>query len=227
MVWDTKRRFRGLRNLDECKKLTRQLTTVRGGSRIFKGDGTNPKVEVGWDANLVFGQIIPKTASRWKKNELGAHVQNLSIDLGPPLATHASNFNTAAQTHSCTVAHRYLQLVNPDHWPPPPLGTISFTFMPFSGKIWPNNRLASPVWKILDPPLQTVVTTLLKEQIVNREITIDTSCDSHPNQQHSNLHFLLFKELELQSGNVHFSLWFFICQRRAHRHFDKFTGCRQ
>ena len=41
----------------------------------------------------------------------------------------------------------------------PPLGPISFTFIQFSGKIWPNNRLALPfglaprVSEILDPPL--------------------------------------------------------------------------
>ena len=111
----------------------------------------------------------PENDIEMKKMSWGHTSKNLSIDVGPLLATYASNFNTAAQTHSCIVARRYLQLVNADHWPPPPLGKISFTFMPFSGKFWPNNRLASPVLKILDLPLQTVVTTLLKEHSKSRD----------------------------------------------------------
>ena len=42
----------------------------------------------------------------------------------------------------------------------PPLGPISFIFMPFSEKNWPNNRFLStllglehPIWEILDPRL--------------------------------------------------------------------------
>ena len=36
----------------------------------------------------------------------------------------------------------------------PPLGLISFIFMQFAGKFWPNNKLAPHLggWKILDPP---------------------------------------------------------------------------
>ena len=35
-------------------------------------------------------------------------------------------------------------------------GPNSFIFMQFSGKIWPNNRLAAPppVWEFMDPPLR-------------------------------------------------------------------------
>ena len=36
-----------------------------------------------------------------------------------------------------------------------PLGPISFIFMQSSGKNCPNNRLAPPLWEILDPPLIT------------------------------------------------------------------------
>ena len=34
----------------------------------------------------------------------------------------------------------------------PPPGPNSFIFMQFSGKIWPNNRLASPSWRQVPPP---------------------------------------------------------------------------
>ena len=36
---------------------------------------------------------------------------------------------------------------------PPPLGPNSFIFMQFSVKIWPNNRLAPPPWKLAPPRL--------------------------------------------------------------------------
>ena len=32
----------------------------------------------------------------------------------------------------------------------PPLGPISFIFMQVLGKFWPINRLAHPLWEILD-----------------------------------------------------------------------------
>ena len=35
----------------------------------------------------------------------------------------------------------------------PLFGLISLIFMQFSAKNWPNSRLASPLWEMLDPPL--------------------------------------------------------------------------
>ena len=89
-----------------------------------------------------------------------------------------------------------------------PLGPISFIFMQFSRKIWPNNRLVPPpwgltppsFWEILDPPLRLDKNYLVRLELLKAN-WFPRANTGFSHRVRSN--FFCWKQIQASSNRAH------------------------